>query len=140
MLRVCDYPISEAPELKRLAMRSLYDGLVLPCRNYMLYEPPILLAYRSSSWFILTTVCLALFTVSSIKFPRQELSLTAAKIGRLYLLRCTYAISKAAKSSSDEPKVVPVLPFSLSERSGIPEDKGIAVQHMGRSSSYANSG
>ena len=94
---------------------------------------PILLKQRSSGVFILTTVCVAIFTDSFLYGVVSYPSGFADRKKEEDLIPSAIYQQKAKRLSdmyphwqilTAVPQVVPVIPFSLKERSGIPPEDG----------------
>ena len=70
-------------------------NLLLLCRPKAPHQPPILLKYRSAKWFILTTICTAVFTVCDLIRSSIRGSLTKfihPMLGYLSVWNCTCSL------------------------------------------------
>lgn len=87
-------------------------------------QPPFLIKLRSSKWLIGVTAFFAAFTVSFCILPSLPGDADAKAIGWLPVFHSVHLRQTDSIHLAESVQVVPVLPFSLVDRSGISEDDG----------------
>ena len=100
---------------------------VLAWRKRDASRPPPLLRYRSAKWFIMTTICIAVFTVCRSRVWKTEyISADGWNVGPVFVWHCRSSSRTTLFRYHDSlcPQVVPVIPFALSIRAGVPEADG----------------
>lgn len=107
------------------------------------HSPPVWLSVRSSKWTIGLTAFGAAFTVRyALGFldyrHRAFAKLLCSPTGRLSLWLRKIPTPFPAFADGQLSKIVPVLPFSLTERSGVPEEDGMFYRSFNASETIAD--